>query len=47
MPVKRSGRFINANYPPDDVSMEELEAIWGDPDDVNPPREMNTKPLKK
>jgi hypothetical protein len=27
VPVKRSGRFINANYPPDDMSMEELERI--------------------
>lgn len=33
-PVKRSGRFINANYPPDDVSQEELEEIWGDPNDI-------------
>jgi hypothetical protein len=33
VPVKRSGRFINANYPPDDMSIEELERIWGDPKD--------------
>jgi hypothetical protein len=26
-PVKRSGRFINANYPPKDATKEELEAI--------------------
>jgi hypothetical protein len=38
-PVTRSGRFINANYPPEDATKEELEAIkrfWGDPDDVKP-----------
>jgi hypothetical protein len=33
-PVKRSGNFINASYPPDDVSQEELEKIWGDPKDI-------------
>jgi hypothetical protein len=32
-PVKRSGRFINTNYPPEDVSQEELEEIWGDSKD--------------
>ena len=40
-PVKRSGRFINANYLPDDVSMEELEEIWGDPKDIVPLRGKN------
>ena len=30
-PVKKSGKFINANYPPDDFSQEELERIWGKP----------------
>ena len=28
-PVKRIGRFINANYPPDDVSQAELNEILG------------------
>ena len=40
-PVKRSGRFINANYPPDDVSMEKLAEFWGDPKDVVSLRERN------
>ena len=30
-PVKRSGRFFNANYPSKDVSIEELERFWGEP----------------
>jgi hypothetical protein len=29
-------RVINANYPPKDVSQEELRRIWGDPDEVEP-----------
>lgn len=35
-PVKRAGRFINCNYPPDDVSQEELEGYWGKPDANDP-----------
>jgi hypothetical protein len=46
-PVKRSGNFINANYPPDDVSQEQLERIWGDPKDVRPLREMVMREKKK
>lgn len=30
-PVKIRSKFINANYPPDDFSQEELERIWGKP----------------
>jgi hypothetical protein len=29
--LTRKGRFFNANYPPDDVSQEELERFWGEP----------------
>jgi hypothetical protein len=29
--VKRSGRFFNANYPPEDVSQTELKRFWGEP----------------
>jgi len=38
-PVTRSGRFINANHPPEDATKDELEAIarfWGDPEDFKP-----------
>ena len=47
-PVKRSGRFINANYPPDDVSQDELEQFWGSPDGMVPlgERNHNTPKLK-
>jgi hypothetical protein len=49
-PVTGNGRFINANYPPENSTKEELEAIerfWGAPEDVVPLRDRNTKPLKK
>jgi hypothetical protein len=46
-PVKGSGRFFNSNYLPQDVSQEELERYWGDPEDIMPLRDMNIKPLKK
>jgi hypothetical protein len=32
-PVKRSGNFINANCPPDDVPQAELRRFWGEPEE--------------
>jgi hypothetical protein len=46
-PVTQKGRFINLNHPPEDVSQEELERLWGDPKDAVPLRDRNKKQLKK
>jgi hypothetical protein len=46
-PVTRKGRFINANYPPKDVSQAELRRIWGNPDGIVPFRERRIKPKRK
>jgi hypothetical protein len=40
---KQNGDIIDLNYPPKDMSMEELEEWWGDPSDIVPLRKRKWK----